>query len=612
MKKLISLFLAVLLCVTALSSCSLFAYTFDYENEDLTPYVTLPNLAAGRLQVTLDAPPEPITEEWVDNYIDEILVERNAYYRPIDEPGIVCEMGDTLGITYKGVLVETLTLAGFTEKGTNKDGTPLTAEQIKNLKGFSGGEATSTQYLQLGSGSYIDGFEEGLVGKCVGDARIPLELTFPNDYSNRDMAGRQVVFFVSIHNKLQTVKERALAFGDAVYLTYSATLDDKDKAYEFLAEASGQLEKEEVTALVNLSKDDQFHAALIREFSKRPDDNRFGSQFTFSDDKNLVIRSDVDGEQINQDVTVTVHYTVTVHKLCTVRYCTHKDAERGEPELSTLKRYFGYTSPDAEFASYADFKAALTDKLTREQQIEQIEERRRTAFEALLEASTLDLSSEEMTRLLEEYVNQLSQYTGYVDMFALTSNDQFLIYDGTLNGFTSISGSDGKLVYSQMIPGTEIGDSIRVEYGSLPQGSGTISTIVPGNGIQFGEPTTPGLSQPAVYYGQVTRESFMFNFYLDCYNSGTKNIRHVAQEYASERLVFYQYAKEYGIAALTEAEYEAGYEAYRALYTPGKDLFEEMGITEEQFRELLYWDKVIDHLIENHCEITHAPEETEE
>ena len=163
-----------------------------------------------------------------------------------------------------------------------------------------------------------------------------------------------------------------------------------------------------------------------------------------------------------------------------------------------------------------------------------------------------------------------------------------------------------------MIPGAEIGDSIRVEYGSLPQGSGTISTIVPGNGIQFGEPTTPGLSQPAVYYGQVTRESFMFNFYVDCYNSGTKNIRHVAQEYASERLVFYQYAKEYGIAALTEAEYEAGYEAYRALYTPGKDLFEEMGITEEQFRELLYWDKVIDHLIENHCEITHAPEETEE
>ena len=61
---------------------------------------------------------------------------------------------------------------------------------------FQGGSANGTQ-LVLGSGRMIPGFEEGLVGAKAGEERV-LNLTFPEDYQNLDLAGKTAEFTVKV------------------------------------------------------------------------------------------------------------------------------------------------------------------------------------------------------------------------------------------------------------------------------------------------------------------------------------------------------------------------------------------------------------------------------
>lgn len=64
---------------------------------------------------------------------------------------------------------------------------------------FDGGSAEK-QDLVLGSGSYIDGFESGLVGHKAGET-VTLDLTFPDPYQNNtDLSGKAVTFEVTINS----------------------------------------------------------------------------------------------------------------------------------------------------------------------------------------------------------------------------------------------------------------------------------------------------------------------------------------------------------------------------------------------------------------------------
>ena len=64
---------------------------------------------------------------------------------------------------------------------------------------------TEEEELLLGSNSYIDGFESGLVGKKVGET-VRLELVFPKDYGYEEVNGKEVIFEVTIKAK-RTYKE---------------------------------------------------------------------------------------------------------------------------------------------------------------------------------------------------------------------------------------------------------------------------------------------------------------------------------------------------------------------------------------------------------------------
>ena len=59
--------------------------------------------------------------------------------------------------------------------------------------------------MEIGSGSFIPGFEEQLIGLKPGDEK-EINVTFPEDYGNEDLKGKEAVFKVKIHE----VKEKEL------------------------------------------------------------------------------------------------------------------------------------------------------------------------------------------------------------------------------------------------------------------------------------------------------------------------------------------------------------------------------------------------------------------
>ncbi|MGI5846191.1 MAG: trigger factor [Alphaproteobacteria bacterium] len=64
-------------------------------------------------------------------------------------------------------------------------------------KPFQGGEAKK-HHLILGSGSFIPGFEEQLIGHKVGD-EFDIKVRFPKDYHSKDLAGKEARFEIKIH-----------------------------------------------------------------------------------------------------------------------------------------------------------------------------------------------------------------------------------------------------------------------------------------------------------------------------------------------------------------------------------------------------------------------------
>ena len=82
--------------------------------------------------------------------------------------------------------------------GTTKSGDTIKLDYSGKLDGtaFSGGTATDASHT-IGSGKFIDDLDKGLVGLTVG-VETDIPCTFPESYQNSDLAGKQVVFTVTV------------------------------------------------------------------------------------------------------------------------------------------------------------------------------------------------------------------------------------------------------------------------------------------------------------------------------------------------------------------------------------------------------------------------------
>ncbi|CAM3082898.1 trigger factor [Paenibacillus sediminis] len=108
---------------------------------------------------------------------------------------------------------------------------------------FEGGKA-ERHSLELGSGSFIPGFEEQVVGMSTGDSK-DIEVTFPETYHAEELAGRQAVFKVKLHE----IKRKQLPALDD---EFAKDVSEFDTLEEFKADLKKQLaerKKEEAEAV---------------------------------------------------------------------------------------------------------------------------------------------------------------------------------------------------------------------------------------------------------------------------------------------------------------------------------------------------------------------------
>lgn len=141
-----------------LSDEKILTITFAVE---LYPEVTL-----GQYK-ELSAPKQEteVTDEMVEQEFEQI-VKRNSRMIDVDRPA---EMGDTANIDFEGFL---------------------------NGETFEGGKAEGYA-LELGSGSFVPGFEEQIVGMTVGEEK-DIDITFPENYAE-ELAGKAVVFKIKLN-----------------------------------------------------------------------------------------------------------------------------------------------------------------------------------------------------------------------------------------------------------------------------------------------------------------------------------------------------------------------------------------------------------------------------
>lgn len=98
-----------------------------------------------------------------------------------------------------GHIMEKYTEYGIKEKGTvaNGDIAVIDFEGFKDGVPFEGGKAENYE-LGIGSGSFIPGFEEQLIGLKAGEEK-DIKVTFPEEYGEASLAGKEVVFKIKIH-----------------------------------------------------------------------------------------------------------------------------------------------------------------------------------------------------------------------------------------------------------------------------------------------------------------------------------------------------------------------------------------------------------------------------
>ena len=246
---------------------------YDYSKADLAQYVSFADWDRRDMQITINDIAAITDKDVKDEFNSYFNQEGSVYYQAVADSSKPVANGDVVYMYYTGVLVSELNKAVKSGKIADVHCTGMTYSQILALSlGFEGGTTGTLTPLEIGSNTYITGFESGLVGYVPTDAGeenpVRLELTFPQNYGSTDLAGQDVIFFcklVYIGNK---------AGGAYTADTISVELVNEimgvsaDHAYQSLDECFDRirrgLEQQRETSLRNAKAD-----AIFQEFLKR-------------------------------------------------------------------------------------------------------------------------------------------------------------------------------------------------------------------------------------------------------------------------------------------------------------------------------------------------------
>ena len=290
------------------------------------------------MEVTLDKDYQ-VTDDMVKNYVNNNVIANYPYY--VESDKTVVENGDVVNIDYEGLL----------------DG-----------EAFDGGTAQDYD-LEIGSGSFIDGFEDGLIGAEVGK-ETDLNLTFPEDYGNSDLAGKEVVFKVTVN----AIKEKQDITYDTLTDEYVTYLSDKlGASYETVNDLTSDI-RTYLEEQANSSRTQAIRSAVIaklpevctvnalpdglldarmQEYLKKFEDT-YCKDTTLEDYLSSTYNTTVDDfkTQVQSEIETELDTQLILEAIAAVENIEF-DEDGFNSYVSSLLSSYGYDSEDALYENYA-------------------------------------------------------------------------------------------------------------------------------------------------------------------------------------------------------------------------------------------------------------------
>ena len=216
---------------------------------------------------------------------------------------------------------------------TVEDGDTAIIDFVGKLNGvaFDGGTASNYE-LEIGSGSFIDGFEDGLIGVKKGDT-VDLNLTFPESYKSTELAGKDVVFTVTVNGvkRKPQLNDEWLA-ANTNYATLAEFAAETKQKLEDAAEttASNTLESSGLDQVISNSTVKKYYKSLIEQgesqYEKRL--NAYASAYGKSLSELLAAQGMTESQYQNQKQKQAVSYA----QVAMVVYAIAQDAGLSEAD----------------------------------------------------------------------------------------------------------------------------------------------------------------------------------------------------------------------------------------------------------------------------------------
>ena len=195
-----------------------------------------------------------------------------------------------------------------------KEGDTVVIDYVGTVDGkeFDGGSAKNHS-LELGSGAFIPGFEDQLVGHKTGD-EVTVKVTFPKEYQASDLAGKDAEFAVTVHEV--KVKEMPELDDD-----FAKDVDDSVETLDEL--------KDKIKADLKKQKEDAAESAIEEAAIKGAVDNA-----TVEEIPDAMVKSDIDnqmqqflGNMQRQGINPDMYYQLTGTSEADLRKQFNQDAE---------------------------------------------------------------------------------------------------------------------------------------------------------------------------------------------------------------------------------------------------------------------------------------------
>lgn len=223
---------------------------------------------------------------------------------------------------------------------------------------FEGGKAENFT-LEIGSGRFIPGFEDAMVGMKEGENK-DIKVTFPKDYGAANLAGKEAVFKIKLHE----IKELKIPELNAEILKQILP-NEKAPSEKLLDEKiSEQIENEKLFKLINEDLKEKFGEALLKKFDfdlprgvvEQEIDVQFRNAWSGFSQKELdEIRGDSDKyqkkrESFRSEAQKSVKFTFVVDELARLRGVSVSDNEVVQAVYFEAYRY--NQDPKALLESY--------------------------------------------------------------------------------------------------------------------------------------------------------------------------------------------------------------------------------------------------------------------